>query len=65
MINKKFTIVHFHGNNYGGVFEVAGKQIPKAFELTFLNNLYLKNKQVDFSPLPIPEIDYPNQPNAT
>jgi hypothetical protein len=61
-INKKFTIVHFHGNNYVGVFEVEGKKIPKAIELTFLNNAYLKNKQVDFSPMPIPEMDYPNHP---
>ncbi len=61
-INKKFTIVHFHGNNYRGVFEVEGKQVPVAFELTFLNNAYIKNKQADFSPMPIPEMDYPNQP---
>ena len=61
-INKKFTIVHFHGNNYRGVFEVAGKQVPMAFELTFLNNAYIKDKQPDFSPMPIPEMDYPNQP---
>src|SRR5688572_11139096 len=61
-INKKFTIVHFHGTNYCGVFDVEGKQVPIAFELTFLNNAYLKNKQPDFSPMPIPEMDYPNQP---
>ena len=60
-LNKKFTIVHFHGNNYGGVFEFEGKQVPRAIELTFLNNAYLKNKQADFSPLPIPDMDYPNQ----
>ena len=59
-INKKFTIVHFHGNNFVGVFELAGKQFPRAFELTFLNNAYLKDKQADFSPMPIPDMDYPN-----
>jgi len=62
LLNKKFTIVHIHGNNYGGVFDLDGKQIPKVLELTFLNNVYLKNKQVDFSPMPVPEIDYPNHP---
>ena len=61
-INEKFTIVHFHGNNFVGVFDLAGKQFPRAFELTFLNNAYLKDKQADFSPMPIPEMDYPNHP---
>lgn len=63
LLNKKFTIVHFHGNNYGGVFESNGKQIPKVPELTFLNNAYLKSKKIDLSPMPVPEIDYPNEPN--
>jgi len=61
-LNKKFTIVHFHGNNYAGVFELGGKQIPKVLELTFLNNSYLKSKQLDFSPMPVPDMDYPNHP---
>ena len=62
LLNKKFTVVHFHGNNYGGVFELNGKQFPKVPELTFLNNSYLKTKQYDLSPMPVPEIDYPNHP---
>lgn len=63
-LNKKFTVVHFHGNNYCGVFELNGRQIPKAFEITFLNNKYVKVKKFDLSPMPVPEIDYPCQPNV-
>jgi hypothetical protein len=62
-LNQRFTIVHFHGNNYDEVFELDGKLIPRVIELTFLNNAYVKSKQVDRSPMPVPEIDYPNRPD--
>jgi hypothetical protein len=64
LINKKFTVVHLHGNNHRGVFNLNGRQIPKVFELTFLNNAYVKAKKVDLSPMPVPGLDYPCQPNV-
>lgn len=60
-LSDRFSVVHFHANNFDGVFEASGKQIPRTIELTFLNNLYLSRERIaDDNPLPVEGLDYPN-----
>jgi hypothetical protein len=56
----RFSVVHFHANNYGYLFEARGKKVPSVIELTFLNNAYLPQRIVDTAKLPVPGLDYPN-----
>jgi len=58
----RFSVVHFHANNYGYLFESKGKKVPSVIELTFLNNAYMKQRVADTEPLPVSDLDYPNDP---
>ena len=59
-LSERFSIVHFHANNFGGVFEIQGKQMPHTIELTFVRNSFLKKKEPDLTPMPVDGLDYPN-----
>jgi hypothetical protein len=59
-LSDRFSVVHFHANNFGGVFEARGKKVPRTIELTFLNNAFLKDRTPDESPMPVEGLDYPN-----
>lgn len=58
-LNKMFTLVHVHGNNYGGVVEHDGKQYPNVFECTFVNNSLIHCLSLYVGDLPC-AIDQPN-----
>ncbi len=59
-LSDRFSVVHFHANNFGGVFEIKGKMMPHTIELTLLNNSFIKNKMPDLTPMPVDGLDYPN-----
>lgn len=59
-LSDRFSIVHFHANNFGGVFEIQGKMMPHTIELTFLNNSFIKTREPDLTPMPVDGLDYPN-----
>ena len=53
-------LVHAHGNNARG----ATNYIPNVMELTYVRKDYYKNEPLaNTTSLPIPYIDYPNNPN--
>ena len=57
-INKKFYIIHIHGNNVTGVNEMG---LPNTLEISFLNyNLYFKKNIKTKSKFPIKNLDFPN-----
>ena len=63
-IRRHFTLVHVHGNNWGGEFEYEGFTIPRVPELTFINKRYLTGiASYDKQGYPIANIDFPNNPN--
>jgi len=56
-LSKTHYIVHAHGNNCGSM---VGK-IPKVIELSYVNKNYFSSiPQPNTYPLPIPNLDYPN-----
>lgn len=62
-LSGRFSIAHFHANNFGGVFEIQGKQMPHTIELTFVRNSFLKKNLPDLTPMPVDGLDYPNNLN--
>ena len=56
-IQKKYYIVHIHGNNNTG----SENELPKTLEVTFLNkqDFFKGNKQTKFN-FPIDKLDFPN-----
>lgn len=58
ILDTRFTVVHLHGNNATGVAEDG---FPIAVEMTFANKTF---EYVDSlrAELPIPDLDYPNDP---
>lgn len=60
-INKKFYIIHIHGNNH---LNYIKQGLPKALEITFLNNkmFFRNNKKTKFH-FPIENLDFPNNEN--
>ena len=59
-IQKKYYIIHIHGNNITGVLENG---LPKTLEVTFLNrnDFFKDNKQSRFN-FPIEKLDFLNHP---
>ncbi len=53
------TLVHFHGNNYGGIVEYKGLKLPNVFECTFLRTAGFDKFTPNKTPLPC-SIDQPN-----
>jgi len=59
-LSKTHYIVHAHGNNYANIIN----NIPRVIELTFVNKNYFSSKpELNTTPLPIVNLDYPNDPN--
>lgn len=59
-INKKFYIIHIHGNNYS---KCGTNGIPNTLELTFLNlKMFFKNNKQTKINFPIKNLDFPNDP---
>ena len=57
-LSKTHYIVHAHGNNCASI---VGK-IPKVIELTYVNKNYFSSvPELNKQPLPIPNLDYPNE----
>ena len=60
-LNNTHYLIHAHGNN-NAQFSDAG--IPKVIELTYLNkNCFVTPPEINLEPLPIPGLDFPNNPN--
>jgi len=58
-LNKTHHIIHAHGNNY----ERVTNNMPDVIELTFINKqIFEEPPPLNTIPLPIPNIDYPNNP---
>ena len=59
-INKNHYLIHFHGNNAGGVINHKGVIIPNVFECTYLNKKYFINiPELNIDPIPS-ILDMPN-----
>jgi hypothetical protein len=58
-LNKYHYIVHVHGNNHSDVINM----IPSVVEITFINKKYLPIQELNKQKLPIPNLDYPCDPN--
>lgn len=63
-ISDKLSMVHIHGNNWGGTFEYEGKKIPNVLELTFIANNFIAEKVFDKANYPIAGIDFANKPSV-
>jgi len=60
-INKKFYVIHIHGNNYS---ECGKNGIPNTLEITFLNlKMFFQNNKKTKINFPIDNLDFPNNPN--
>lgn len=59
-LNKVFTLIHIHGNNNRSAF--YKKNIPQVIELTYVNKKYCNYNQLKTATLPIPDLDFPNNP---
>jgi hypothetical protein len=58
-LNITHHIIHAHGNN----FEKVIKNMPDTIELTFINKeIFEEPPRLNTTPLPIPNIDFPNNP---
>lgn len=62
-LNMFYTLTHIHGNSWGVVFEHEGHEIPDTLELSFVNNKYITEKNVDTQKYPIDGLDVSNRPN--
>jgi len=60
ILSKTHYIVHAHGNVYGPVVN----SIPDVLELTYVNKNYFNSvPELNKTPLPIANLDFPNCPN--
>lgn len=58
-LNNTHYIIHAHGNNYSKVTN----NIPDVIKLTFVNKtIFSEPPKLNTTPLPIPNIDFPNNP---
>lgn len=63
-LNKRFTLVHTHGNNYGSIFNYQGNDILNVYELSFINTDYITDEIKPISvEYPIEGLDYSNNKN--
>ena len=66
LLNKlyeHFTLTHIHGNAWGTTWDYQGHKIPETFELSLVNNKYIKSKEYDTQDYPIEGLDVSNRPN--
>jgi mannosyltransferase OCH1-like enzyme len=59
-IEKYFTLVHIHANNFGDVFELDGFNLNSVFELTYINKNFVLHEEDSQIEYPIQNLDYPN-----
>jgi hypothetical protein len=57
-MQQHFSIVHIHGNNFGGI---ATDGLPEVLEITFLNNRDIEG-DTHRTHFPVAGVDYPNDP---
>lgn len=58
-----FILTHLHGNNWGGEITLGSYSIPRVLELSFVNKKYADGAEIDTTSYPIPDLDYPNNPD--
>jgi len=59
-INETHYPIHIHGNNYGGLTD----NVPDTVEVTYVRkNYFQKEPELNKIPLPIENLDFPNNPN--
>jgi methyltransferase FkbM-like protein len=58
--NLGFKIVHVHGNNHGRLVD----GFPKTVEATFVNTAFIPVGERFRGKLPLPGLDFPNNPDA-
>lgn len=56
-----FTLSHIHGNSWAVTFDWNGHQFPDVIELSLVNNLLIKNKELDTTIYPT-FLDFSNNP---
>ena len=59
-LSNTHSLIHIHGNNCGPTFTYNGKQIPEVFEVTFLHNSLLPEKNLSESDYPVKGLDFPS-----
>lgn len=62
-LNPYFTLCHVHGNNWGDLWNYEGFELPKVFELSFINKKLVEIEEEDKQIYPIVGLDIPNNPN--
>lgn len=61
-LSKTHYLIHAHGNNYANV----DTNIPTVIELSYVNKNYFTSvPELNTQPLPIANLDYPNNTNAS
>lgn len=63
-IETHFSLIHVHGNNWGGTWEYENMVIPKVLELSFVNKNIIQNEIYDEQDYPIVGLDLPNKPDS-
>lgn len=58
-LKKTHSLIHIHANNRADYFEYAGKNVPNAIEVSFVNNDYLPTKIYANTSYPIAHLDNP------
>jgi hypothetical protein len=65
-LNARFTLIHLHGNNFGGEHPIDGSpglMFPRTVELTYLHNRHVGRRSLSSERFPT-AIDFPNNPAA-
>lgn len=63
-LSSYYTLCHIHGNNWGGVWQYEGFDVPKVLELSFINKKLVEIEEDDNeTAYPIEGLDVPNNPN--
>ncbi|WP_341839454.1 hypothetical protein [Chitinophaga caseinilytica] len=72
LLEREFTLIHVHGNNYGDTFysyEFSGSGtndvlIPDVLELTLVRKTVLQESDIvhEDESYPVPQLDFPNNP---
>ena len=60
LLNKTHYLVHFHGNNAGGIKHIDGIKYPTVCELTYIRKSDCHINGLNTDILPIQNLDFPN-----
>ena len=63
VLERNYTLVHTHANNWGEKFSYDRYEIYNVYELTFLHNRYVKQVAAVTDSYPLQNLDYPNNPH--